>query len=61
MLNFVFYNPTKVYFGTGVNSQVGEVVGGEFKKVLLLRGGGSAKSSGVYDDVVKSLRAAGAD
>ena len=59
--NFIYYNPTKVYFGTGVNSQVGEVVGGEFKKVLLLYGSLSAKSSGVYDDVVKSLRAAGAD
>ncbi|MDR1578940.1 MAG: iron-containing alcohol dehydrogenase [Synergistaceae bacterium] len=61
LLNFVYYNPTKVYFGTGVNSQVGEVVGGEFKKVLLLYGSGSAKSSGVYDDVVKSLRASGVD
>ena len=61
MRNFIYYNPTKVYFGTGVNSQVGEVVGSEFKKVLLLYGGGSAKSSGVYDDVVNSLRAAGTD
>jgi alcohol dehydrogenase YqhD (iron-dependent ADH family) len=61
LLNFVFYNPTKVYFGTGVNSQVGEVVGGEFKKVLLLYGSGSAKSSGVYGDAVKSLRASGVD
>jgi alcohol dehydrogenase YqhD (iron-dependent ADH family) len=59
--NFVYYNPTKVYFGTGVNSRVGEVVGGEFRKVLLLYGSGSAKSSGVYGDVVKSLRAAGTD
>jgi alcohol dehydrogenase YqhD (iron-dependent ADH family) len=59
--NFVYYNPTKVYFGTGVNSRVGEVVGGEFKKVLLLYGSGSAKSSGVYDETVKSLRASGVD
>ncbi|MDR3164256.1 MAG: iron-containing alcohol dehydrogenase [Synergistaceae bacterium] len=61
MRNFIYYNPTKVYFGTGVNSQVGEIVGGEFKKVLLLCGGGSARASGVYDDVTASLRAAGVD
>ena len=61
MRNFVYYNPTKVYFGTGVNSRVGEVVGSGFKKVLLLYGSGSAKSSGVYGDVVKSLRASGVD
>jgi alcohol dehydrogenase YqhD (iron-dependent ADH family) len=59
--NFVYYNPTKVYFGTGVNSRVGEVVGGGFKKVLLLYGSNSAKSSGVYDEAVKSLSASGVD
>jgi alcohol dehydrogenase YqhD (iron-dependent ADH family) len=58
--NFIFYNPTKVYFGAGVNSGIGEKMAGDgIERALLLYGGSSVRSNGVYDAVTGSLRAAG--
>lgn len=56
MNNFVYENPTKVCFGRGVISQLGE----ELKrlgarKIMLVYGGGSIKANGVYDAVVAQL------
>lgn len=58
MENFEFYNPTKIIFGRNTIKQIGEVIN-EFgyKKIMLLAGGGSIKKNGVYNKVVKSLRA----
>ncbi len=57
MLNFVYYAPTKVIFGKNTQKQIGvEIKNRGFKKVLLHYGGGSIKQSGVYDDVVASLK-----
>ena len=58
MENFVFANPTKIIFGKGTENQVGSEVS-QYKKILLHFGGGSIKKSGLYDRVVKSLKAAG--
>lgn len=60
MMNFSYYNPTRLVLGKGVESEAGEYVrryGGT--KVLLHYGGGSIKKNGVYDRVVASLKAAG--
>ena len=60
MNDFTFYSPTKFVFGRGAENKVGELVrsfGGT--KALLHFGGGSAKRSGLYDRVVKSLADAG--
>ncbi|MDR1481999.1 MAG: iron-containing alcohol dehydrogenase [Synergistaceae bacterium] len=60
MINFDFKNPTRVIFGKGTISQLGDTVkefGGT--KVLLHYGGGSIKSNGVYDVAKKSLDDAG--
>lgn len=62
MNQFVFYSPTKVIFGKGVENQVGEEIkawGGT--KVLVHFGGGSVKRSGLLDRVEASLKAAGLD
>ncbi len=59
MINFEFYNPARIVFGKGVESQVGALVKRHGAKVLLHYGGGSIKRTGVYDKVVDSLRAAG--
>ncbi len=54
--NFVYYSPTKVYFGHGTEEKVGEAVkefGGS--KVLIHYGGQSALRSGLIDRVKASL------
>lgn len=61
MDNFEFCNPTKIIFGRGTEEQVGKETAAYSKKVLLHFGGGSIKSSGLYDRVTASLKAAGVE
>lgn len=56
MANFAYYTPTKVVFGKGTESQVGELVkefGGS--RVLIHYGGQSALRSGLVDKVKKAF------
>jgi alcohol dehydrogenase YqhD (iron-dependent ADH family) len=59
MLNFDFYSPTRVVFGKDTQKEVGALLAPYAKKILLHYGGGSIKKSGLYDEVVSSLKAAG--
>ncbi len=59
MLNFDFYNKTRIIFGKDTQREVGERVKPLADKVLLHYGGGSIKKSGLYEDVVESLRNTG--
>lgn len=59
MLNFDFYNRTRLVFGRGVQAQVGEGIKPFAGKVMLHYGGGSIMRSGLYDQVVRSLDGAG--
>ena len=59
MDNFEFRNPTKIVFGRGTEAQVGVEAAVYSTKILLHFGGGSIKSSGLYDRVTASLKAAG--
>jgi alcohol dehydrogenase YqhD (iron-dependent ADH family) len=59
MLNFDFSNRTRLVFGKGAQSQVGEGIRPYARKVLLHYGSGSIKRSGLYDQVVNSLSEAG--
>ncbi len=61
MENFDFCSPTKIMFGRGVESRVGEEVKAYSNKILLHYGGGSIKKSGLYDRIVLSLKNAGVD
>lgn len=61
MNNFTFYNPTKIVFGRGTVSQLGELVRPFGNRVLLVYGGGSIKRSGLYDQVIGQLRQIGAE
>ena len=54
MKNFVFHNPTEILFGKGMIAELGSRVPTD-TPVLLLYGGGSIKSNGVYDQVVAAL------
>ncbi len=59
MKDFVFHNPTKIVFGEGTISGLGEEAKAYGNKVLLVYGMGSVKRNGVYDQVVASLGEAG--
>jgi NADP-dependent alcohol dehydrogenase len=54
MQNFTFHNPTKIFFGEGQIQQVAKAIPAD-AKVLMLYGGGSIKSNGVYDQVSAAL------
>ena len=58
--NFVFHNPTRIYFG---DKQL-EKLADEFRKyqvktILLVYGGGSIKRNGIYDQIMKICSDAG--
>ena len=50
MLNFEFKNPTKIIFGKGEIAKISREIP-KTEKILVLYGGGSIKSNGVYDQV----------
>lgn len=56
MLNFEFLSPTKIIFGKGTISTVGDEVRRHSNKVLLHYGKESLKKSGLYDIIIKSLK-----
>jgi NADP-dependent alcohol dehydrogenase len=55
MQNFVFKNPTEILFGRGMIGELGRRVP-DHAPVLMLYGGGSIKSNGVYDQVTAALK-----
>jgi hypothetical protein len=59
--NFTFCNPTKILFGRGMENAVGAEVARYSRRILLHFGGGSIKTTGLYDRVVASLRKAGVE
>jgi len=60
MYDFEFHNPTKIIFGDGKETLIGdELKGAGISKVLLLYGQGSVKRSGLLDRVIASLNASG--
>jgi alcohol dehydrogenase YqhD (iron-dependent ADH family) len=58
-MDFAFYNPTRLIFGAGTLSQLGEVASKHGKKALIVTGGNSVKRNGAFDRAVASLKAAG--
>jgi NADP-dependent alcohol dehydrogenase len=54
MNNFIFYNHTKILFGKGQIALIANEIPQD-AKVLLIYGGGSIKTNGVYDQVVDAL------
>ncbi len=59
MNNFVYYTPTKVFFGKGEELKIGQILA-EYgvKKILLHYGKSSIKKSGLYDVIVEKLKEA---
>lgn len=57
MQNFMYYAPTKVYFGKNTHKNVGEIIKGYgFGKIMMQYGKSSIKKTGLYDEVMKSLK-----
>lgn len=58
-MKFEFQNPTRLIFGAGNLSRLGEVARSYGKRALLVTGGGSVKQNGVFDRAAASLKDAG--
>ena len=54
MLNFEFKNPTKIIFGKETIAKISSEIPKD-AKVLMLYGGGSIKSNGIYEQVKNAL------
>lgn len=57
--NFIYSNPTKLYFGDKAQKNLAEALKPFGETVLLTYGGGSIKKNGIYDDVTAALKEAG--
>lgn len=55
MLNFELKNPTKILFGKGEIAKISKEIPQD-AKILMIYGGGSIKSNGVYDQVKDALK-----
>ena len=56
MRNFIYKNETEIIFGKNTEESVGSKLKNYTNKVLLHYGGGSIKTTGLYDKVVASLK-----
>ncbi len=54
MNNFIFRNPVKILFGKGMIAKIGAEIPAD-SKILVLYGGGSILTNGVYEQVMKAL------
>ena len=57
--NFSYHNPTKLYFGDESLNYLNEELPKYGKTVQLIYGGGSIKRNGLYDEIMKILKANG--
>ena len=51
---FTYYNPTKLVFGEGRIAELPRLIDPHYR-ILLVMGGGSIRSNGVYDAVCQAL------
>ena len=57
--NFMYYNPTKLYFGRDALESLGGELQNYGKTVQLIYGGGSIKKNGLYEELMEILLACG--
>lgn len=55
MNNFIFHNPTKLIFGKGMIEKLATAIPA-VHRIMITFGGGSVKTNGVYDQVIKALK-----
>lgn len=56
LLDFTYYNPTKIYFGKNSLSNLSKELENYGQNILLVYGKNSIKKIGLYDDVIKILK-----
>lgn len=57
MLDFTYYAPTKVHFGKEKHKEVGKIIKDYgYTNIMLQYGQGSIKKTGVFDEIMTSLR-----
>ena len=57
MKDFIYYTPTKVFFGQDKHKEVGKIIKEYgYNNIMLQYGQGSIKKSGLYDEVMASLK-----
>lgn len=56
MQNFIFHNPTKIYFGTGQIAALSAAIPANKQTIMITYGKGSIKQNGVYDQVIAALK-----
>lgn len=54
MLNFTFYNPTKIIFGKDTIKEIAKEIPAD-SRIMITYGGGSVRRNGVLDEVKKAL------
>ncbi|MBQ9860564.1 MAG: iron-containing alcohol dehydrogenase [Clostridia bacterium] len=60
MNNFTYHAPTNVIFGRNTHKQVGDIIKGYgYDRIMLQYGKNSIKASGLYDEIMQSLRDSG--
>ncbi len=59
MESFRFKSATRILFGKGLETQVGQEIAGKYKKVLIHYGGAHVETSGLLDRVQGSLKEKG--
>lgn len=57
--DFTYYNPTKIYFGKKSMNNLSSELENYGKNVLLIYGKNAIKKTGLYDEVIKILKACG--
>ncbi len=57
--NFIYSNPTKLFFGEEALNFLGNELAEYGKNIMLCYGGGSIKKNGIYDKVISILKASG--
>ena len=56
MNDFIYYAPTKVFFGKDKHKDIGKIIKGYgYSNIMLQYGQGSIKKTGLYDEVMASL------
>ena len=53
--NFIYSNPTNIYFGDNIQKNLVKDLSGIGKKVMLTYGGGSIKRNGTYEDMLDGI------
>ena len=54
--NFIYHNPTKLYFGENALDNLSAELANYGNNVLLVYGGGSIKKTGLYDEIMRMRR-----